>query len=335
IGDVRKRRGALVRSDHQIGIVAVVADDIDRGDDFVVDDVVGDVQQASDQRLIARDDFRLLRLAVGYAWAFDHETAFGAYRNDDGILYLLRLHQSENLGAEIFAPIGPADAAASDVSHPQVHAFHARREYEHLEQGLGQRQLAQFLAFHLEGQIVLELARLGRPVRIGAYRGGQGVPQGTQNAVLVRTRHFLQPYANALVEPRERAAPARRGQPRVEARHEKIGEGAGQSRVVDQHLRDVALAEGQARLQQVAAISEQHRHDSPRHAGRQRQLVEAVAVHASGPDGGERALEFTVQLVELDCRRSAHYEFQILDPGAPAAGEFQRVRPFCNDLETH
>ena len=105
---------------------------------------------------------------------------------------------------------------------------------------------------------------------------------------------------------------------RIEARDEQVGEGAGERRVVDQHLRDVALAEGQSGLQQVAAICAHHRHDAPRHAGGQRQLVEAVAVHAAGPHGGERALDLAVQLVELDRRRRLHDEFQILDPGAPS-----------------
>ena len=47
VGDVGEGRGALVGGDDEIGIVAVVDDDVGRVDDLVVDDIVGDRQQAS------------------------------------------------------------------------------------------------------------------------------------------------------------------------------------------------------------------------------------------------------------------------------------------------
>ncbi len=165
IGDVRKRRRALVRRNDEVGIVAVVAHDARRRDDLLLDDVVGDVEQTANQRLIARDHLSLLRLAIAGQRASDHESALGADGHDHGVLDLLRLHQPEHLGAEVLATVRPADASARDVSHPQMHAFHARREHENLEHGLRQRQLAQLLAFDLEGQIALEMSRLRRSGR--------------------------------------------------------------------------------------------------------------------------------------------------------------------------
>ncbi len=44
VGDVGKGGGALVRGDHQVSIVLVVANDQGRSDDLLVDDVVGNIQ---------------------------------------------------------------------------------------------------------------------------------------------------------------------------------------------------------------------------------------------------------------------------------------------------
>ncbi|MCC7017545.1 MAG: NAD-glutamate dehydrogenase, partial [Rhodospirillales bacterium] len=56
-GDVGKRRGALVRRDHEIGIVAVGAHHVGRRNQFAAGEVVGEVEQAVDQRLVAGDPF--------------------------------------------------------------------------------------------------------------------------------------------------------------------------------------------------------------------------------------------------------------------------------------
>ena len=55
VGDVGERRGALVGGDHEVGVVAVVADDAGRRDGLVADQVVGDVEQPGDERLVAGD----------------------------------------------------------------------------------------------------------------------------------------------------------------------------------------------------------------------------------------------------------------------------------------
>ena len=138
-----------------------------------------------------------------------------------------------------------------------------------------------------------------------------------------------------LIEPGECAAPRRRGEVGVEARLEQIGEAARDIRMVHQHLRDVSLAEGQTGLQQIAAIGAQHGHDAPRHTGRERQAVEAVVVHVAGPDGRERALDFTFQRFEFVHRRALDDELEVLNPGAASAGELQPVRPFRDHLQPH
>ena len=64
VGNVGKGRGALVGGHHQIGVVLVVANHLGGRDDLVVDDVVGDVQQAADERLVAGDHLGMLRIAL-------------------------------------------------------------------------------------------------------------------------------------------------------------------------------------------------------------------------------------------------------------------------------
>ncbi len=56
-----------------------------------------------------------------------HEAALGADRHDHRVLDLLRLHQAQNLGAEILRPVGPADAAARHLAEAQMHALDPRR----------------------------------------------------------------------------------------------------------------------------------------------------------------------------------------------------------------
>ena len=63
IRDIRERRRALVGGDDEVRIV-VVAEHARRRRYGAVDDVVGDVEQAADERLIARDALALDRLAV-------------------------------------------------------------------------------------------------------------------------------------------------------------------------------------------------------------------------------------------------------------------------------
>ncbi len=112
VGDVGKGCRALVRGDHQVGIVAVLAHHLFGWLDLVRHQVVGDVEQSSDEGLVAGNPFRLDRFAVAAGKLLGHEAAFGSHRHDHGVLHHLRLDQPQHLGAEILAPIRPAQTAA-------------------------------------------------------------------------------------------------------------------------------------------------------------------------------------------------------------------------------
>ena len=96
-------------------------------DDLVVDEIVGDRQQRADEDAVALGAFREPGVAVRHRrQLLGIEAALGAGRNDHRILDQLRLHQAEDLGAEIVAPVGPAKAAAGDRAAAQVDALDAR-----------------------------------------------------------------------------------------------------------------------------------------------------------------------------------------------------------------
>ena len=134
IGDVTERSGALVRSDDEIGILAVVDAHAIRMDDLAGDDVVGDRQERADEDAVAFRPFREPGLAIrgGIGQLLGVEAALRAGRHDDRVLHPLRLHQAEDLGAEVVAPVRPAQAAARDRAGAQVDALDARAVHPHL-----------------------------------------------------------------------------------------------------------------------------------------------------------------------------------------------------------
>ena len=96
-------------------------------DDLVVDDIVGDRQQGADEDAVAFGAFGQPGVAVRRRrQLLGIEAALGAGRHDHRVLDQLRLHQAEDLGAEIVAPVGPAQAAAGDRAAAQVDALDAR-----------------------------------------------------------------------------------------------------------------------------------------------------------------------------------------------------------------
>ena len=195
VGDVGERRGALVRGDHQIGVVAVAPDHVRRrhhGAGGLVD-VVGDVEQSRDEQPVADHALGALRVAVGCRIAgrrrrvLDHESALRADRHDDGVLDRLRLDEAEDLGAEVLPAVRPAQSAAGHVPEPQVHALDPRRVHEDLELRSRQRKFVDQTGIELERQHILRARRLlpGDEV-VGAQRGLDHRRERAQDAVGVQ-----------------------------------------------------------------------------------------------------------------------------------------------------
>ncbi len=130
IGIVGECRGALVGRDNKVWVVGVVAHDPGRRHYAVAigpfgGDIVGKIEQAPYQDLVALD--RLGReLIAQIGRPLNDKAAFRSDRHDDRVLDRLRLHQAEDLGAEILLSIRPANPAASDPAGAHVHALHPR-----------------------------------------------------------------------------------------------------------------------------------------------------------------------------------------------------------------
>src|SRR5258708_1855149 len=127
--------------------------------DLAVDEVVGDVEQAVDEQAIARHTLSELRIAIATDWrALDEEAALRSDRHDHRVLHHLRLDQAEYLGAEILAPIRPAQAAARDRAEAQMHALDAWRVDEDLAERPRLRQIGHLRRIELERDVFAMLA---------------------------------------------------------------------------------------------------------------------------------------------------------------------------------
>ncbi len=124
VGDIGECSRPFI-SDHQVGIIVIAPDNVFGRHDAVAGNIVRDIQHTADQQLVAGNAFFLERFAAARGGRFSEDkTALGADRDDDCILGHLGLHQAGDLGAEIFPPVRPADAAAGDLAAAQMHAFH-------------------------------------------------------------------------------------------------------------------------------------------------------------------------------------------------------------------
>ena len=81
--------------------------------DFALNHVVGEIQQAAQEGLIARHTFLHGGLAVTGRWrGFQNESTFGADWHNHRVFHHLCLYQAQYFGAEIFRSIRPAQTAA-------------------------------------------------------------------------------------------------------------------------------------------------------------------------------------------------------------------------------
>ncbi|MDQ1092969.1 hypothetical protein QE400_002382 [Xanthomonas sacchari] len=352
VGDVGERGGALVGGDHQVRVVLVVAHHLRRRHDLAADDVVGDVQQALDEQLVAGDALGQHRVAVAAdRRALAEEAALGADRHDHRVLDHLRLDQAQHLGAEVLAPVGPAQAAARHRAEAQVHAFHARAVHEDLAVRARLGQVRHLGRIQLEADAVAQPAIGGALVVAGAQGRLDHALEAAQDAVLVEAGDLveqLQQRGRDRVQLRLAAAAARvdhrlqhlqrggvavgqqaqlcrqRGLAlgdlrlalaaggRIEARLEQFHQQPRQQRIAVAGLFDVGLRERHAGLQQVLAVAAQHRDLAPAQAGADDQAVEAVVLGVAAPDPHERLAQRRVGGGHVDAA-GQRLDLEVLD----------------------
>jgi len=109
----------------------------------------------------------------------------------------LRLDQTEDLGAEIVAAVGPAQAATRYRAEPQVHALDARRIHEYLVLGTRQRKLVDQLGVELDRQQVAGAGRILPSHEVVGPQGGlHQRREGTQDAIGVQAHQRIDVCGN-------------------------------------------------------------------------------------------------------------------------------------------
>ena len=193
--------------------------------------------------------------------------------HDHRVLHPLGLHQPEHLGAEVLAPVRPADAAARDPARAQVHALDARRVHEDLEHRPGQREVGDRARVELERDARRRVAGgvgILEPVR--AQRREHEVQERAQDAVLVEGRRPRRARCGCrrrgARSGRRHRSPRSARVPRVEPGDEQLDEPARDLGVRGERVLDVRLAERRADLAEVAAVRAQQRDLAPRRARR-------------------------------------------------------------------
>ncbi len=124
VGGVGEGGGASVGGDDEVGVVTVAAAHPARCDHPVAVEVVGDVEEPTDEG-------HVLPLGLGgplggiRRFPGQDEPALGAGGHDHGVLEHLRLDEVEHLVADVVAPVGPPQAAPGDRAVAQVDALQA------------------------------------------------------------------------------------------------------------------------------------------------------------------------------------------------------------------
>ena len=375
VRDVGKRGCTLVRGDDQIRIVRVVAHAILRMHDLAVDQVVGDVEHAVHEQAVAGDALGKLCIAItADGRALDEKSALGTDRHDDGVLDHLRLDQAQDLGAEILAPIRPAQATARDRAEAQVHGFHTRRVDENLAVGFRLGQVRHPGRIELEADVFARAAS-GRLEVAGAQHRADHAEEAAQDAIFIQARHAVEQDAQrrddrlhlrvarlaahidqGIHEPAvgtcdfcgqqdfKLAAQAlaraleyglaRILALRIELGFEELDQQARDQRITVEGFLHVALRKRRIGLHDVLADAAQHRDLAPTQIRAEDQLVEAVAFRLPAPDALEAGLESITHLVEVETQRRRRFDFEILDHRS-AVAEFHLVGMFGQDLQAH
>ena len=268
-----------------------------------VADAVGQVEQAADERPVAGHDLVGQPLAARRR-ALDDEAALGADGHDQRVLDHLGLHETEDLGPEVLAAIGPAQAAAGDRAASQVHALDPGRVDEDLEAGPRRRQQRDARGIELEGEVRLRCA-VGVPLEVvGAQHRAQDGEEAAQDPVLVEA---LDGVDRLLDLPRDRVRCLGRAVAGgIEARAEQLHQRGRHARMGEERPLHVGLAERDPRLPQIARDRPQDRDVAPAQPCPQHEAVEAVVLDLAAPDADERVLEALSHLVDVELDSAAY-----------------------------
>ena len=236
-------------------------------------EIVGDVEQPGDEQPVARLDLGRAAPPRSSGGCFTTKPPFAPVGHDHRVLDLLRLHEPEHLGAEVFAPVRPADAAARDPSRragARLRRAASTRRSRTSGRGSGRSGTC-------AGSSLRTTHGRGRPSSSVWNQFVRSVAStrcrsAAQDAVFVEARDRVELVGDlrrdrvgraALGRPAARRfrAGSRRAPNSPTRRHESIG-------VRGERVGDVGLAERRADLAEVAAVRAQQRDLAPRRARR-------------------------------------------------------------------
>ena len=333
VGEVRERRGALVRCDDHVRIVLVMAHDVGRGDDAVRDAVVSQVEQRGDEHAVARNPFGLRCGPVGRR-PLDHKTTLRAHRYDHRVLDHLGLGQVEHLGAQILAAVGPPEAAAADRSEAQVHGVHPGRRHPDLVTWTRTRQLGNRPGIELERK---HRSRAPVPVAlvvVGADRGDDHSQDRAQDPIMVEALHLLEStpdrhdqfaFGHHAITRYRRVEPHRE-QLQQQPRHRHVG---------DEAILDVLLTERGTGLAQVLAVRTHDRCLTPRAAGQGNERVEPIRLGVAVPHRDDRLLNQAPWRFALQVPRRRISDAEVVDPDARPLVPSDLVGALVDDVDAH
>jgi hypothetical protein len=328
VGVVGEGRRALVGGDHQVGVVAVAPSNLGWCHRLARDQVVGQVEQASQVVLVAGNAFLHEGLAVtGRRRLLQHEAALGAHRHDDGVLDHLRLHQRQHLGAEVVGAVGPAQPAARHLAAAQVDALEARRVDEDLDHGPRRGQSRHARRVELERQERAQRAGRARmpaagAPEVGTQRALDERLQLAQHAVLGQVLHLLQcPFETAGLRRGGLVVVLGRVQPQLEQLDQHARDGG----VAPESGFDGGLRQRKADLLEVLGIGAQHHHLARLQAGAQHQAVEIVVLDFAAQHQQEGVLEAARHLVGLGRVGDLRLQHEVVQRHAGALGQGEMV----------
>ena len=333
VGNVGEGGGALVGSDHEVGVVLVMPHHRGGGHDVAEHEVVGQVEETGQEGAVAGDAFGQHGFAVAAGWRIlDHEAALGADRHDDRILDDLGFHQAENLGAEVFHPVRPAQPAAGDLAAAQVDALDPRRVHEDLEHRLRFGQVGDASRVELERQVGLGPAILAGLEVVGPQGGLDDGQKLAQDAVFVEVGDGVEGGVY-FFDKRFAAGAATDFLRGIEARLEQRNQLCGERRVMRQRLLHVGLAEGEGGLLHVLGVGAQHGNLAPAEAGEQGQPVEVVVLDLAAPHALEGFVEQRADRVEVELFDAFKGHAEVMHPHQRAVAAFDAVGALFLDLD--
>ena len=334
VGIVGKTGSALVSGNHQIRVVFVMANEVWWRHNLTANQIVGEVEQSAQEGVITSDAFFQYGIPVAARRrVLDDETTLGTDWHDHRILDHLGLHQAENLGAEIFHAVGPAQAATRDLAAAQMNAFDQRRINKDFPHRLRFGQSRYALRVDLDRVVRLRGIVLALEI-IAAHGGENGGEELAQDAVIVQIGHVVQRLQDLRFK-RTGLCRVVEVALRVKASEEEFEQLAGDAGMGCQRLFNVGLAECETGLPQILGIGTQDGNFSPVELGGKNQSVEVVTLGSTGQHMTEGVLKKTADSIDIQFFGPLENQAKIMQPYGWPVRTLDFIRTLFKNPDAH